>query len=65
MTEMKQATRKYANYQVKWIRKRLLPAIESAKGGSNLVAYDTIDTSGQIGGVWMSLRYAYQHLHRC
>jgi len=44
---MKQATRKYAAYQVKWIRKRLLPAVNAIQttGPTSVYSY-VLDTSG-------------------
>ena len=44
---MKQATRKYAAYQVKWIRKRLLPAVDAVQATDPTSIYSyVLDTSG-------------------
>jgi hypothetical protein len=44
---MKRATRKYAAYQVKWIRKRLLPAVNAVKATDPTLVYSyVLDTSG-------------------
>ena len=44
---MKHATRKYAAYQVKWIRKRLLPAAHAVKATDPTSIYSyVLDTSG-------------------
>jgi tRNA A37 N6-isopentenylltransferase MiaA len=43
---MKRATRKYATTQVKWIRKRLLPAIDAVKARAPTSMYSYVfDTS--------------------
>lgn len=43
---MKQVTRKYAAYQVKWIRKRLLPAVDAVKATNLTSMYSyVLDTS--------------------
>ena len=44
---MKHGTRRYAAYQVKWIRKRLLPAVSAVKVTDSTSMYSyVLDTSG-------------------
>lgn len=46
---MKHATRKYAAYQVKWIRKRLLPAVDAVKATNPTSMYSyVLDTGGML-----------------
>jgi tRNA A37 N6-isopentenylltransferase MiaA len=42
--DMKRATQKYANYQLKWIRKKLLPAIH-ATPDTEIYLFDTAGKS--------------------
>ncbi|KAK9458916.1 IPP transferase-domain-containing protein [Lipomyces oligophaga] len=45
LDEMKKVTRKYADTQIKWIRKKLLPIVESSRNEVQIVLLDASDLS--------------------